>query len=238
MRKQDILPSYPKIIHLPWEKTARGITAPQQEAEIIFQPNTRVEVTEKIDGANCAIVQYQGHPLIRNRTAFLSKGMEKKNPAQQQFATIYQWYYQHEKLFDKLQQIAGNVAVYGEWMIAQHGMFYQQLPSWFIAYELYLYEEQHYLDTFIARKYLEECGFKIAPQIYSTLKNGPLLNYPQLEEFTQQESSFAAGQKREGIVLKISDGKWLKNRFKMVRTDFQQGQLWDDQKLKKNQLIK
>lgn len=230
------LPAYPSIPHLPWEKTSkgRGIAVTKKEAEIIFDSTARIEITEKIDGANCAIALIDEHPIIRSRKNLLRKGNTKNSPASKQFSNIWNWFYKNKKSFQKLGKLAGPVGVYGEWMVAQHGLFYDKLPSWFIAYDLYSLSKQQFFDPEIAREYLTECGFELVPQLYFTPIDGTITSYEQLESLTEKETPFASEKKREGIVLKVSNGKWITSCFKMVREDFKQGSLWSNNQIQKN----
>ena len=66
---------------------------------------------------------------------------------------------------------------------------------------------------------------------------GPIESYEQLEAWTQEPTPLATNTKREGIYLKIGDGRWMTHRFKMVRYDYMRGALWDNKVLKKNSLV-
>ena len=228
------LPEFPRTLHLPWKpNTQRGdLTA--NDADIIFQlPHVYVE--EKIDGANCGMALIDGHPVIRNRDHILKKGFQKDTPAKRQFVAIWNWFYDHQDFFEALEGVYPNASVYGEWMVAQHGLEYDKLPGWFVAYDLYDYAEGQFVRTDKAREMLSVCGFDLVPLIWS----GPVENYPQIEEFTLQPSPFTTKEPREGIYIKVSkDNRWITHRFKMVRHGFVQGKLWSKDALQKNSLAR
>ena len=126
----------------------------------------------------------------------------------------------------------GAVTVYGEWMWAQHGMYYDLLPDWFIAYDVFNHEMQQFMPTPVVRSALTCAGFAVPPM----LKRGHLENYEQLEELAFQPTDFATDALREGVYVKVTDGLTVTHRFKMVRQGFVQGGLWSETQLQKNKL--
>jgi len=225
---KDVLPEYPATRHLPWKPNSKGDkVATQQEAAVIFD-GERTCVQEKIDGANCGMAYLNGHPVVRNRKNILRKGQEMKNPSQAQFASSWNWMHQNKSMFHTLDE-HGPYSVYGEWMIQQHGMEYNALPEWFIAFDVYDWEKDHYIDPKNADDILRACGFSVIP----TLLYGKLDSYVTLEEFANGPSVFAIGAKREGIIVKVSNGESITTKFKMVRQGFDQGCLLGDE-IKRN----
>lgn len=228
---KSLLPEYPATRHLPWKPNTKGDRiASEQEAAVIF--GSRCMVQEKIDGANCGMALVNGHPVIRNRTKLLRKGDLSKNlnPSLAQFAAAFTWFYKNMDKFEEITNLAGPVTVYGEWMVQQHGMEYDLLPDWFIAYDLYDQEAGNYIDPLTSLDALNRAGFSVIP--FDVL--GPLSNYEYLEGIANRPSHFAS-KTREGIYIKVSDGKWVTDRFKMVREGFQQGCLLGDE-IKRNKL--
>jgi hypothetical protein len=228
---KDVLPEYPATRHLPWKPNNKGDkVASLQEAAVIFD-GERTCVQEKIDGANCGMAYLNGHPVVRNRTKILRKGQEMKNPSQAQFASAWNWMHQNKSMFSILDE-HGPYSVYGEWMIQQHGMEYDALPEWFIAFDVYDWEKDHYIDPKKADKILRECGFSVIP----TLLYGKLDSYETLEEFANGPSIFTQDAKREGIIVKVSNGESVTTKFKMVRQGFEQGCLLGNE-IKRNKKV-
>ena len=207
------LPEFPRTSHLPWRPNAQQGDVVADEADVIFKlPHVYLE--EKIDGSSVGMALIDGHPVIRNRDHILNKGFQKNTPAKRQFVSIWGWFYDHREFFEALEDAYPNASVYGEWMIAQHGLEYDLLPAWFIAYDIYDYAEGQFVRTDKARSILLSCGFSLPP----LLCTGPLENYPHIEEFTLQPSPFTTKGLREGVYIKVSrDNKWVTDRFKMVR---------------------
>lgn len=228
---KDVLPEYPATRHLPWKPNNKGDKlATLQEAAVIFD-GERTCVQEKIDGANCGMAYLNGHPVVRNRTKILRKGQEMKNPSQAQFASSWNWMHQNKSMFDVLDE-HGPYSVYGEWMIQQHGMEYDALPEWFIAFDVYDWEKDHYIDPKKADNILRACGFSVIP----TLLYGKLDSYETLEELANGPSIFTLGAKREAIIVKVSNGESITTKFKMVRQGFEQGCLLGDE-IKRNKKV-
>lgn len=230
-----LLPEYPRTLHLPHKPNIShgDAVAMVDEAAVVFHA-PKIVVDEKVDGAGCAMALVNGHPLIRSREHFLRKGYRKETPAKMQFVNVWGWFYEHIDLFRALEKEMAGVSVYGEWMVAQHGIEYDRLQSWFYAFTLYDQDEQRYVDPELSRRVLEGVGFTMPPLIHV----GQVKSYEQLEAWTQEPSALASNALREGIYLKIGDGRWLTDYFKMVRTDYERGALWDGKRLKKNRVLK
>jgi len=129
-----------------------------------------------------------------------------------------------------LNELAGPVGVYGEFLVAQHGLEYDNLPDWFMAFDLYDYKNQKFIASHIARNMLLEANFTVVPQLFF----GKVESFEQLEALANAESEFTTKGPREGVYVKVSDDWWVTDRFKMVRQGFVQGGLWDQKQLKKN----
>lgn len=228
------VPEYPRTRHVPHNPNlgTGDIVAYSHEAQIIFECPT-VSVTEKVDGANCGMALLNDDPVIRNREHVLRKGYVKDTPAKKQFASVFNWFYENRDKFERLNSLYdGWVTVYGEWMVAQHGLEYDQLPSFFVTYDLYDPQAGRFVQTKYARQLLTDAGFDIVPEVYY----GPVGNYDFLQTFLNQPSPFTTKGLREGIYLKLDGPNWVEDRFKMIRPGFIQGALWDADKIKKNRL--
>jgi hypothetical protein len=225
---KDVLPEYPATRHLPWKPNNKSDrVASFEEAAVIFVGD-RTCVQEKIDGANCGMAYIDGHPVVRNRTKVLRKGQELKNPSKAQFASAWNWMHQNKAKFDILAE-QGPYSVYGEWMIQQHGMVYDTLPDWFIAFDVYDWEKCHYIDPEKADKVLLNSGFSQVSNLFF----GKLDSYETLEQLSNEKSGFTASGQREGIVVKVGNGDSITTKFKMVRQGFDQGCLLGDE-IKRN----
>lgn len=228
-----MLPAFPRTPHLPHlpNATSDDVIASSDEAAVVFtQP---INIEEKIDGASVGMTTKDGQPIIRNRDHILRKGYEKDTAAKKQFASIWNWFYDHRESFEFL-AARGPYSVYGEWCLAQHGIFYDRLPDWFIAYDLYDYEHGHFVEPEKTEDLLGQAGFVTAPLIHRGEFDG---DYNDLVGYAQDFSDWSSSQ-REGIYVKVFDAKIVTHRFKLVRPEFVRGALWNPKKLTKNKLAK
>ncbi len=232
---KQLLPEFPRTIHLPWKPNAvqNDVIAVGTDADLIFTtPHTYVE--EKVDGANCAMMFYEGEAVIRNRSHILNKGYLKDTPAKIQFRSAWTWFYENKKKFDVINNIAGRqVGVYGEWLLALHGIEYDKLPTLFMAYDVFDCEAGNFLDIDFARLLLEKSGFIMTPLLHK----GPVKDWEQLENWCNEPTTFSSTDLREGVYVKVStDQQFVTHRFKMIRSGFVQGSKWDEEKMTKNKL--
>lgn len=232
--KNKLLPDFPRTLHLPYKPNAvrDDLIATDLEVAQIFS-SEHTDVTEKIDASNSGMALYNGNPVIRNRSQILGKGHNKQTTAKAQFSSVFNWFYKNAEKFEKINESLGVTAgVYGEWTFALHGIVYTELPSLFMAFDLYDTEREEYVDPGLARKLLTEAGFDMVPLLW----RGPVESYEQLEAFCQEQSPFA-DERREGVYVKVSDGRKVTKRLKMVRTDFIQGCHWGKNKLTRNGIV-
>lgn len=231
---QFLLPEYPRILHLPHlpNATRDDLVASVIDASIIFGSDP-ICIEEKLDGASLG-VRYvdEEELLIRNRNHVLRKGYRKETSAKMQFAPVWSYFYDRRSMLEHLTSLCGDVSVYGEWLLAQHGIRYDKLPALFVAYDLYRSEDQTWIPPALARQYLSEAGFAVPP-----LFEAKLSSYEQLETWIQQSSPFSSTDLREGVCVKVMKPEGL-HRFKKVRSSFIRGQYWSDTRITKNRVLK
>lgn len=219
-RENEILPEFPRTPHLPFQTNA-GVgdrVASPKEAAIIFRNPKETFIEEKLDAANSGICLYESHPIIRNRNHILQKGYgRKRTPAKMQFTRIWNWYYENAEKFERLNKAIGFPAsVYGEWMYYQATIYYDRLPSFFMAYDIYDSENKRFIATPLARMHLKNAGFNVAPLLQVGVKN-----YEELTKLLT--TSPFSDERREGVYVKVTDGVSVTHRFKMVRPDYKPG---------------
>lgn len=231
------LPEYPRTRHLSHNPNAarNDLIASEKECSIIFE-NNNTYLECKIDGASAAIhYDENGIFTIRNRNNILSKGKtgHLRTPAKLQFAPIYNWAYDNLSKFEKLKELSGfNYSIFGEWLYALHGIHYDKLPSYFIPYDLYDWTNGQFLDTGKTRQFLSEAEFNLPPLLHQ----GRVLSWAIFDTLCQEQSPFSTTDRREGVYVKVSDGKYITHRFKIIRSGFIQGEHWSNKKLTKNRL--
>lgn len=98
-------------------------------------------VSEKLDGANVGIsFSDQGDLLLQSRGHYLRGG-----PREKQFDIFKQLANDNvDVLFDAL---CSRYILYGEWMYACHSIYYDDLPCYFHAFDVYDKERDAFLST-------------------------------------------------------------------------------------------
>lgn len=219
-----LLPEFPRIPHLIKPSQLLDDDIYVQTSEMVSILDQEVIVEEKLDGANCGMAyDDKGIGIIRNRKHILSKNyfQDKRTPAKEQFLSAWGWQSRNKDKFMYLNKFEkGQLAVYGEWVLAVHGIEYDHLPSQFIAYALYSSLYSRFLPPDESRELLFEAGFDIARLLHTgktTLED--------LKDMANQRSSYSSLDKREGIVIKIPKSI---NQYKLVRDNYIQNSRWND----------
>uniref|UniRef100_A0A7C4RT67 DNA ligase n=1 Tax=Desulfatirhabdium butyrativorans TaxID=340467 RepID=A0A7C4RT67_9BACT len=181
-------------------------------------------VEEKVDGANLGLsFDTEGNIRAQNRGAYLHL------PGSGQWKKIDEWLTLHiDTLFEHL---SDRYILFGEWCYAQHSIFYDRLPDWFLAFDIYDRGAGRFLATWRRDRLLDEMCISKVPRLaygrFTFLEIQQLLIKSNLSE-----------QPAEGIYLRIDQGDWLKQRAKLVRPAFIQAgvQHWSRTGIKPNRL--
>lgn len=91
----------------------------------------RVVVSEKLDGANAGVsFGSDGRLRLQSRGHVLTGG-----PRERHFALFKAWAMAHRStLFEAL---GDRYVIYGEWLYARHTIFYDLLPHYFVAFDVF-----------------------------------------------------------------------------------------------------
>jgi len=181
-------------------------------------------VEEKIDGANLGI-SFDGEARVRcqNRGSYL------QYPYEGQWKKLSEWLApKTDILFEKL---ADRYILFGEWCYAQHSVFYNRLPDWFLGFDIFDKESLKFLSCSRRDAIFRDIGISGIPVIakghftLSELKG--MLSFSRL-----------CDKPAEGIYLRFEQEDWLKQRAKLVRPEFIQsvGDHWTRGGIKVNQL--
>jgi hypothetical protein len=205
---------------------APGYPSTAGAQECLFQGEDFWLVEEKLDGANCGAWIGQGGEIrIRDRTRVLRKGVKSEGWGKRQFEPLWERAHGAAKAIRALEKEAGErVALYGEWMLVEHGCSYTAVAEPWRPFALWSIEGRRFLDPMLARRLLTGHGF--APPI--------LLGSWSKESGWEAARGFAYGESelggaREGAVFKRGDGRWLEGCSKIVREGFEQGSRWSSE---------
>ncbi len=181
-------------------------------------------IEEKIDGANLGIsFDSEGNIRAQNRGTYLHL------PASGQWKKITNWL---EPRIDELfEHLSEHFILFGEWCYAQHSIFYDRLPDWFLGFDIYDKRFSRFLssehrDTLLKKMRIAQvpvvaCGYFTYPEILELLSTSKLSDQPA-----------------EGLYLRFDQGNWLGKRAKLVRPAFIESmeQHWSRAAIKPNRL--
>ena len=213
-------PSTPHIAILPGVDVRGDKVFSEIEREAFLEHNILVE--EKIDGANLGIsFDSDGSIRVQNRGTYLSL------PGEGQWKKLESWLRPRmETLFENLED---RFLLFGEWCYARHSIFYDHLPDWFLAFDVYDKKFEKFLSVEWRNRFLKALEIHQVP----LLAQG---NFSFSEILGLLSQSRFADSPAEGIYLRFDQGDWLVQRAKLVRSDFIQsiGEHWLRSSIKAN----
>jgi hypothetical protein len=182
-------------------------------------------VEEKVDGANLGIsFDSSGNIRAQNRGAYLH------------FPTSGQWKKLDGWLAPRVSEFFGVLSdryiLFGEWCYAQHTVYYDLLPDWFLGFDLFDKMEKKFCSCVRRDNVFRKLNISQVPK----LKSG-ILSMKELESLLTSRSHFGNGFV-EGLYLRLEFGDWLDKSAKIVRPEFVQSieQHWSRAGIQANQL--
>lgn len=217
-------PRTPLLISQSTQNLANDRVLSSSDTQTFLSNNISVE--EKIDGANLGIsFSDDGQIQLQNRGHYLMP------PLEGQWKPLEKWVQLHQdELFDTL---SIQYILYGEWCYAKHSIYYDRLPDWFIAFDIFDIEKQRFFSVKRRNSVLKSTDVKVVPQ----LSNG---NYSLMDlqnKLVDLKSEYGSAL-CEGLYLRHDEEDWLVERAKLVRKNFTQAidEHWSKQQMVKNQL--
>jgi hypothetical protein len=193
-------------------------------------------IEEKMDGANAAIsFGADRRLLLQSRGHFLTGG-----PRERHFALFKAWARTHETA---LRAVLGpRYVLYGEWLYAKHTIFYDQLPHYFMEFDVLDKQDGQFLDTPRRRVLLAALPIAAVHVLYAgrAEEAGPLASMVGPSRFigpghrerlrlacaiqhidatlALRETDPSAAM--EGLYIKVEEGGTVRDRYKFVRAGF------------------
>lgn len=219
------IPKFPTTPHLT--AFSSGICRDDKvlgEAARVELLSHTIVLEEKIDGANLGLFfDSDGELILKNR------GHQIIKPYIGQWKKIDSWIALHEyKLRNYLED---RYALFGEWCYARHSVRYDQLPDWFIGFDVYDRVEECFYSVPRRNDLLEKMGITVIPQIARGVY--------KLEEITGIETVSKYGNEIiEGVYIRCDDKNWNIIRAKYVRSTFAQSikTHWNKRAIEPNKL--
>ena len=165
-------------------------------------------VEEKVDGANLGISFDSSGSLKRqNRGAYLEA------PFTGQWKKLPEWLLPKTDLF--LDVLSDQYILFGEWCYAQHSVYYDQLPDWFLGFDIFDKHERRFFSSQRRDSMFQRLGICQTPFMAGGHFSLHALSALLSESLVSVEPS-------EGLYPRYDDGDWLGQRAKLVRPKFVQ----------------
>jgi ATP-dependent RNA circularization protein (DNA/RNA ligase family) len=184
-------------------------------------------VEEKIDGANLGLsVDANGQLLAQSRGQYLQA------PFTGQFTRLSPWFSRHsEALASALN--GQHLILFGEWCAARHSLDYDQLPNWYLVFDVYDQDRHHFWSSRRRNALASLVGLPCAPQVAAGR-----FSVAQLQEILTTRLSHYRSGPMEGLVVRHDVGDACEARAKLVCPHFTQamGPHWRKRRLEWNSL--
>ena len=218
-----------------------------------------VVLEEKIDGANSAVsFTEDGELRLQSRGHFLTGGYRERH-----YDLMKQWGAVHR---DRLYRVLGHrYIMYGEWMYAKHSIYYDQLPHYFMEFDVLDRVTGKFLDTPSRHELLQglpigsvpvlaEGIFRKKEDLLAYLGNSRYITENHIEHLREDAGRMGldadricretdASRLMEGIYIKVEDNGEVVDRMKYVRATFLQtveesSQPWLDRPIVPNRITR
>lgn len=181
-------------------------------------------IEEKVDGANLGFsFDSEGKIRAQNRGAYLHL------PGSGQWKKLDEWLSSRIDLF--FGYLSDRLILFGEWCYAQHSIYYDSLPDWFLGFDLYDRQAGRFYSTQRRDELFTRMGVSKVPEIARGR-----FSFPEIKKLSagSKFSEHAA----EGIYLRFDKDDWLMQRAKLVRPAFIQSieRHWSHFAIKTNRL--
>ncbi|MEW5848374.1 MAG: RNA ligase family protein [Myxococcota bacterium] len=226
---------YPRTPHLQGSRLQPG----DEDLEAVpFRAleGRHLVVEEKLDGANVGVgFNAQGQLVLQSRGHFLGGGGRER-----QFDLLKTWATVHQaRLF---QVLGSRHLMYGEWLYAKHTVFYDELPHYFLEFDVLDKETGTFLSTPARRALLRGVPVTSVPVLHEgTVRSEKALRalvgrsrfksarWREVLDQRAREHGLTVERVRretdisdemEGLYLKVEEDGVVRGRYKHVRRDF------------------
>ncbi|MBX9687663.1 MAG: RNA ligase family protein [Candidatus Obscuribacterales bacterium] len=226
---------YPRTRHIQGSSLQKG---DEDLSAVDFSriAGRNIVVEEKFDGANSAISYAQDRSqLLQSRGHYLQGGLREKH-----FDLMKQWAAVHSKsLFEVL---GTRYICFGEWMFAKHTIFYDQLPHYWLEFDIFDRHKSVFLSTSERLKLLKllpvssvrvlfEGKLNSYKELTALVGRSGYISDEHLDKLKKQASSLGLAEEQilketektylmEGLYIKVEEDGIVKERYKYVRSGF------------------
>jgi atypical dual specificity phosphatase len=206
---EQFIIKFPRTKHLANLGSATRDDLLMSQEEINQFLNKEIYIEEKIDGANLGFsINSDSKIMVQNRSHYVTSS------EQPQFKPLDAWVQAHsDDLWTILEP--GRHILYGEWLYMKHSIKYENLPDYFIAFDLY----DKITKKFASRCVLEQLLSQTSIQLVPLVAKGTFKKIEEIKQLINTKSKFYEG-KIEGVYCRINNTDNLISRGKIVRSDF------------------
>lgn len=205
-------------------------------------------VEEKMDGANVGISFEDERLMIQSRGHFLRGG-----PRERHFDRLKQWAASFEAEF--YVALGNRYVMFGEWLYAKHTCFYDELPHYFMEFDLYDKDEKKFFSTIERQRFYQATGLANVITPVLVLSSGVFSSLDELRQHIghsrfkslswKERLSDAArragvdptvalahtdpSDEMEGLYVKCESDQHVLGRYKFVRSSFTNSIMDQDQ---------
>jgi hypothetical protein len=251
-----VLRKYPRTPHLEGSHLQPGDEDLAVSSPAVLDGRF-VVIEEKVDGGNIGIsFTPNGVPLLQSRGHYLTGG-----PRERQFELLKAWVATHQVAF--FECLGDRYIMYGEWLFALHTVFYDELPHYFLEFDVFDIQAEAFLSMTRRRELLRRLPVCSVPVLYAgvyTMARNPW-RLIQRSHFKGQQWAIhlitAAAEASspvtvetvdhshlmEGVYIKVEDTEHVLERYKVVRDSFsttvlEAGDHWSNRPIIQNRLRK
>jgi ATP-dependent RNA circularization protein (DNA/RNA ligase family) len=165
----------------------------------------KVLVEEKIDGANVGIIRHKTGFHLQKRGSLVGTSEHAQFQYFHNWANVQNW--------EKVMALPIGTILYGELAFAKHTVFYNKLPDYFLAFDVFDTKADRWYSYEERKALCDSLGFKQVPLI-----SQGFVRKEDLSKLIPAKSAYGE-EPAEGIVLKRYT-KGGKLQAKLVRPEF------------------
>jgi ATP-dependent RNA circularization protein (DNA/RNA ligase family) len=186
----------------------------------------KVEIDEKMDGANAGIIRHKKGFSLQKRGSLVGQSEHE------QFQYFHAW--ANRMKYDNIMSVPPWYLIYGELLYAVHTIYYDSLPDYFLVFDILDLKKDHWMCREEKEDFCGQFGFDIVPLVAEGY-----FNIDDLYDLMPKESAF--GEVAEGMVIKryrkkeYLRGKIVKPQF--IKT-IEESEHWTKYNIRKNKLRK
>jgi hypothetical protein len=184
-----------------------------------------VVVEEKVDGANLGL-SFDSDGTLR----FQNRGNWLEGKFTGQWERLRGWASKCEPQLREILPV--HHVLFGEWCFATHSIHYDQLPDWFLVFDVFDATVEKFWNTTRRNSLAAAAKLSVVPKVAQGV-----FKREEIEDMLDGRSDFSDGV-REGLYFRRENEKWLLKRAKLVRPGFTQAisEHWSRQVITPNKI--